>query len=113
MTINILALDIGGAFIKTAFLRSAGEPQMRPERQPKRQIVPFELWKEPQKLAAVLRRLAPQTKRSAVTITMTGELCDCFTDRRRGVKHIVDSAVKVFGKSVKVFGRKGALLSPP
>ncbi len=112
MTINILALDIGGAFIKITFLKSAGKPQRQTKQKPKKQVVPFELWKHPQKLAAVLRRLAPQTKRSAVAITMTGELCDCFADRRRGVKHIVDSTVKVFGKSVKIFGRKGALLSP-
>ncbi|TBR21542.1 MAG: hypothetical protein EPO63_08565 [Candidatus Nitrosotenuis sp.] len=99
---NRLGLDIGGAFIKYALLPAKGKAV--------RGIVPFELWKEPGKLAAMLKPLRPK-KPYAAAITMTGELCDCFKNRREGVRHIVASAQKVFG-SVAVYGVKGGLLSP-
>ncbi|MBI5636591.1 MAG: hypothetical protein HZA03_01335 [Nitrospinae bacterium] len=99
---NFLGLDIGGAFIKHALLSAKGKPA--------RGIVPFELWKQPEKLAAILKSLKPE-KPYAVAITMTGELCDCFKNRREGVRHIVDAAQKAFG-SVAVYCVKGGLLSP-
>lgn len=99
---NFLGLDIGGAFIKYALLSAKGKPS--------RGIVPFELWKQPEKLAAILKPLKPE-KPYAAAITMTGELCDCFKNRREGVRHIVDAAQKAFG-SVAVYGVQGKLLSP-
>jgi probable H4MPT-linked C1 transfer pathway protein len=42
---------------------------------------------------------------------MTGELCDCFENRRRGVRHIVESAQKAFGP-LRVFGVRGELFTP-
>ncbi len=98
---NILALDIGGSFIKSAYLRKNAKPV--------RSIVPFELWKQPQQLASTLRALRPKG-RYECAITMTGELCDCFASRRQGVRHIVESAQEVFG-SISVFGVRGELLS--
>ncbi len=99
---NVLGLDIGGAFIKYALLPAKGKPS--------RGIVPFELWKRPEKLAAALKPLKPK-KPYAVAITMTGELCDCFENRRGGVRHIVQAAQLAFGP-VAVYGVKGDLLSP-
>ncbi len=99
---NFLGLDIGGAFIKYALLSSKGRLS--------RGIVPFELWKEPEKLTAILGSLRPKKPYTAA-ITMTGELCDCFKNRRDGVRHIVDAAQKAFGP-VAVYGVKGGLLSP-
>lgn len=99
---NFLGLDIGGAFVKYALLPAKGKAA--------RGIVPFELWKQPDKLAAVLKPLKPQ-KPYAVAITMTGELCDCFKNRREGVRHIVDAAQTAFGP-VMVYAIKGGLLSP-
>ncbi len=99
---NFLGLDIGGAFVKYALLPARGKPA--------RGIVPFELWKQPDKLAAILKTLKPQ-KPYAVAITMTGELCDCFANRREGVRHIVEAAQKAFG-FVAVYGVTGELLSP-
>ncbi len=99
---NFLGLDIGGAFIKYALLPAKGKAV--------RGIVPFELWKQPEKLAAALKPLKPK-KPYAAAITMTGELCDCFKNRRDGVRHIVDAAQQAFG-SVAVYGVNGGLLSP-
>ncbi len=99
---NFLGLDIGGAFIKYALLSAKGKPS--------RGIVPFELWKQPEKLAAILKSLRPK-KPYAAAITMTGELCDCFENRREGVRHIVEAAQKALG-TVAVYGVKGGLLSP-
>lgn len=99
---NCIGLDIGGAFIKYALIPAKGKPS--------RGIVPFELWKQPEKLAAVLKPLKPK-KPFAAAITMTGELCDCFKNRREGVRHIVDAAQQAFGP-VAVYGVKGNLLSP-
>lgn len=99
---NIIGLDIGGAFVKYALLPAKGKPS--------RGIVPFELWKQPGKLTAILKSLKPREPYAAA-ITMTGELCDCFKNRREGVRHIVDSAQMAFG-SVAVYGVKGGLLSP-
>lgn len=99
---NFLGLDIGGAFIKYALLPARGKMA--------RGLVPFELWKQPEKLATILKPLKPH-KPYAVAITMTGELCDCFKNRREGVRHIVEAAQMAFG-TVSVYGVKGKLLSP-
>lgn len=99
---NVFAMDVGGAFIKTAFLTARGKIRRR--------IVPFEMWKHPEKLAGVLDALKPGGDFVAA-ITMTGELCDCFKNRREGVRHIVRSASKVFGDAC-VFGVKRGLIGP-
>ncbi|MBI3795096.1 MAG: hypothetical protein HY280_10290, partial [Nitrospinae bacterium] len=100
---NIFALDVGGAFIKSAFLPEGGRPASK--------ITPFEMWKNPEKLATVLKGLKPKHGATMCAITMTGELCDCFKNRREGVWHIVESAQKVFD-DVLVFGINGGLLAP-
>ncbi|MBI3581037.1 MAG: hypothetical protein HY098_03015 [Nitrospinae bacterium] len=99
---NVFAIDVGGAFIKTAFLPASGKIR--------RKIIPFEMWKHPERLAGVLDALKPVGAYLAA-VTMTGELCDCFKNRREGVRHIVRSASKVFG-DVAMFGVKGGMMGP-
>jgi len=103
---NIFALDIGGAFIKTTFLKESGEKQFS--------IVPFELFKHPESLSKELKKLKLkiETKKFQTCITMTGELCDSFPTRAYGVQHIVNSSLEVFGEKLKIFSRKGKLLEP-
>lgn len=60
---------------------------------------PFALWKQPERLAAVLSALrneAPSHDRIAVT--MTGELCDCFATKREGVTFILDTVEEAAGR---------------
>lgn len=101
---DIFSLDIGGAFIKWTFLPAKGRPRFG--------IVPFGMNRFPKKLASVLKMLKPKIKGFETAVTMTGELADSFTTRADGVRHIVRSAVEVYGSSLKVFGRKGGLFTP-
>src|SRR5712671_2460789 len=87
---SILGLDIGGANLKAAWLHG-------------REVVcltrPFALWRDPAGLSAALATLLEQLPPAdEVAITMTGELCDCFTSKREGVLHILDAAARVAGR---------------
>ena len=73
-----LGLDIGGANLKAADGRGWAKS------------VSFPLWRDPHGLAGALDALvqnAPVSERLAVT--MTGELCDCFSSKIEGVRHIL------------------------
>lgn len=100
---SILTLDIGGAFVKSTILPFSGKPKFS--------IAPFNLYEHPKKLASVLKSICPKSTKPDVAITMTGELCDCFNSRADGVRHIAKTAGSVFGKDVKIFSRKGRLVS--
>jgi (4-(4-[2-(gamma-L-glutamylamino)ethyl]phenoxymethyl)furan-2-yl)methanamine synthase len=84
---TILGLDIGGANLKAA-LALSGEALSRP----------FALWKHPTGLGAALANLvAALPPADAVAVTMTGELCDCWPDKRTGVRAILDAVAAVTG----------------
>jgi probable H4MPT-linked C1 transfer pathway protein len=97
----VLGLDIGGANLKAA--HASGDTVLRP----------YELWKNPAGLADALRSLLaelPPFERLA--ITMTGELCDCFTTRREGVLMILDAAAAVAGAApVRVWTTDGCFVN--
>jgi probable H4MPT-linked C1 transfer pathway protein len=78
MAPTILGLDIGGANLKAA----------TPD---KRAIsVPFALWKQPDKLPTALAELVAKfPDAEELAVTMTGELCDCFETKRKGVSAII------------------------
>jgi probable H4MPT-linked C1 transfer pathway protein len=77
---RVLGLDIGGANLKKAHTDGTAAS------------MPFELWKKPQKLPAVLRALvAKAAPFDEIAVTMTGELCDCFETKHQGVVAILDS----------------------
>jgi probable H4MPT-linked C1 transfer pathway protein len=94
-----LALDIGGANIKAA---DGLEYAVN---------TPFALWRNPGGLQEALRRViegAPACDRLAVT--MTGELCDCFQNKREGVHHILDALdTAADGRQVWVYQVNGQL----
>ncbi|MFQ5432994.1 MAG: hydantoinase/oxoprolinase family protein [Nitrospinota bacterium] len=100
---GILALDIGGAFIKSTYLPVTGRQ--------KYSIIPFHLYEQPKKLVSILKSIRRERGKQEVAVTMTGELCDCFKSRRDGVRHIAKTAESVFGRNVKIFSRKGRLVS--
>jgi probable H4MPT-linked C1 transfer pathway protein len=97
---TVLGLDIGGANLKAA------TPDKRAE------SVPFALWRQPDRLPAVLAELVnrfPDAEELAVT--MTGELCDCFETKRAGVNAILDAVLNVTrSRPVRVWTTDGAFV---
>jgi (4-(4-[2-(gamma-L-glutamylamino)ethyl]phenoxymethyl)furan-2-yl)methanamine synthase len=98
---DVLGLDIGGANLKAAHTRCSVCS------------VPFALWKNPKGLANALRSLiAGVPHYDMLAITMTGELCDCFANKREGVQAILTSVAEVAGnKPVRVWTTRGEFLS--
>lgn len=75
-----LALDIGGANIKAAHSDSWAASW------------PFALWRAPQDLPAKLADVIAEAPAfDELLITTTAELCDCFTNKREGVLHVLDA----------------------
>lgn len=79
---TVVGWDIGGANLKQATVDGRAWS------------VPFPLWQESQGLAAQLRRLLRlvEAEISAVAVTMTGELADCFATKAEGVDFILNAA---------------------
>jgi hypothetical protein len=103
---RILGLDVGGAHVKAALLRADGKL-------PRRKVYPFEIWKNPDSLAGLLRAIRDESKPDAVALTMTGELSDVFKSRAGGVRHIVKCAVDAMSPvPVSVIDVDGGLIGP-
>src|SRR5262245_57559562 len=98
-----LALDIGGANTKAAWLH--GETLRTVSR-------PFEVWRDRAALAAVLREVADEVAggpSQAVAITTTAELSDAFRTKREGVAFVLDAARDALGE-VSVLTTAGELV---
>jgi probable H4MPT-linked C1 transfer pathway protein len=106
MSRTILGWDVGGANIKAAFVTD-------PDAAPSILVKPFPLWREPAGLAGALRDVAaPFGAASAMAITMTGELADCFATKREGVVSILDAFRTAFpGAVLWVYGVDGRFRS--
>jgi (4-(4-[2-(gamma-L-glutamylamino)ethyl]phenoxymethyl)furan-2-yl)methanamine synthase len=86
-----LAVDVGGANTKAAWLH---EGTLRTVSRP------FEVWRDRDALAAVLREVATEVAvrpADAVAITMTAELSDAFRTKREGVGFVLDAAQAALG----------------
>lgn len=98
---SYLALDIGGANLKAAHTSGAARS------------VPFALWKNPELLPSALAALTgsmPDADRWAVT--MTGELCDCFSTKAEGVRAIINAVLDVGEKrKIRVWTTNGRFAS--
>jgi len=92
-----LALDVGGANVKSA---GPGGVVLS---------TPFELWREPAGLGReVARAVGAHGPFSAVGLTMTAELCDCYPSKRAGVRAVLDAVgAAVGGRPVAVWGTDG------
>ncbi len=101
-----LAVDIGGANTKAAWLD--GEALRTLSR-------PFEVWRDREALAAVLRDVAAEVSGGSadrVAITMTAELSDAFRTKREGVGFVLDAAQEAFGdRPLSVLTTAGELVS--
>jgi probable H4MPT-linked C1 transfer pathway protein len=105
---RVLGWDIGGANIKAALIDDAHRlsPQVI-ER-------PFPLWREPNGLAAILGDIAEALggPASAMAVTMTAELADCFQTKREGVSFVLDAYRTAFpGSRTCVYGVDGRFRS--
>jgi probable H4MPT-linked C1 transfer pathway protein len=97
-----LAVDIGGANTKAA--RLDGTSLRTVSR-------PFEVWRDREGLAAVLREIATGPA-DAVAITMTAELSDAFRTKREGVAFVLDAAEAALGdRPLSVLTTAGELVS--
>ena len=80
----MLGLDIGGANLKAA--TAAGRAIS----------MPFALWKNPDGLADALGRLVAEFPgERELAVTMTGELCDCYSSKAEGVLAILSAVAEV------------------
>jgi probable H4MPT-linked C1 transfer pathway protein len=93
--VSVLGLDIGGANTKAALITTQnGKLQTV-----KVAVEYFPVWKEPQKLATLLLRLAKQLnigQLDALGVTMTAELSDAYVTKREGVHQILASVKQAF-----------------
>jgi (4-(4-[2-(gamma-L-glutamylamino)ethyl]phenoxymethyl)furan-2-yl)methanamine synthase len=95
-------VDIGGANTKAA--RLDGGSLRTVSR-------PFEVWRDREALAAVLREVAAELGPArAVAITMTAELSDAFRTKREGVSFVLDAAQDALGEP-SVLTTAGELIS--
>jgi len=103
----VLGWDIGGANLKAVLLAPSGQPLQALSR-------PFPLWKQPDRLAATLAELAAAFPPAALwAVTMTGELCDCFANRREGVGAILEAVEQAAGAArVRVWTTAGQFVTP-
>lgn len=101
-----LALDIGGANTKAAWLHGASLRTVSR---------PFEVWRDRQALSGVLREVAGEVAAGpahAVAITMTAELSDAFRTKREGVAFVLDAAQDGLGdRPLSVLTTAGELVS--
>ncbi|MGC9514951.1 hydantoinase/oxoprolinase family protein [Methanocrinis sp.] len=91
----ILGLDIGGANTKAA---SSDGSFTRIDYLP--------LWKGA-RLVPLLRRLSRQAEPEALAVVMTGELADCFSNKRTGILSIKDAVEGSFSCPIKFWGVDG------
>jgi (4-(4-[2-(gamma-L-glutamylamino)ethyl]phenoxymethyl)furan-2-yl)methanamine synthase len=99
-------VDIGGANTKAA--RLDGDSLRTVSR-------PFEVWRDREALATVLREVAAEVAAGAadaVAITMTAELSDAFRTKREGVAFVLDAAQDALGhRPLSVLTTAGELVS--
>jgi probable H4MPT-linked C1 transfer pathway protein len=88
-------VDIGGANTKAAWFDGTTVSR------------PFEIWRDPEGLVAMLRELGSA---DAVAVTMTAELSDAFRTKRDGVAFVLDAVQEVFGDP-RVLTSAGELIS--
>ncbi len=98
---TVLGIDIGGANIKVSDGRHFHCHR------------PFALWQQPENLARELRQLLLQAPHHArVAVTMTGELTDCFVNKREGVEFILDAVTQATTTPSVVYLVDGRFVDP-
>ncbi|HEX7088641.1 MAG TPA: hydantoinase/oxoprolinase family protein [Longimicrobiales bacterium] len=107
MSGDVLGWDIGGANLKVARVVDGAVVAAVEE--------PFALWREPGRLPEALGRLAARVGGggSAMAVTMTAELADCFATKREGVAFVLDALRTAFPDcEPRIYGVDGRFHSP-
>ena len=94
-SLKIIGWDIGGANIKAAAVNRRRKKGV----EGKAIVRPFEIWKEREKLPAVLAEIGEGLRLSendAMAVTMTAELSDTFRTKREGVLFVFDALALAF-----------------
>jgi probable H4MPT-linked C1 transfer pathway protein len=91
----ILGLDVGGA--NTKWASSDGSLTG---------IEYLPLWKEAP-LEKLLKRISQETRPLALGVVMTGELADCFSDKKSGILYIKEAAERAFSCPIHFWGVHG------
>jgi hypothetical protein len=104
----ILGWDVGGANLKAARIGDGRTSE------PKVLERPFPLWREPQRLPAILAEAADCLGRApAMAVTMTAELADCFATKREGVSFVLDAFQTAFPDVTPwIYGVDGCFHTP-
>ncbi|HET8948556.1 MAG TPA: hydantoinase/oxoprolinase family protein, partial [Candidatus Polarisedimenticolia bacterium] len=99
--------DIGGVHLKAAHLLRSGRHIRLLFREQ-----PFEIWREPQRLAPTLRRLGAHAgDAGAHAVTLTAELSDVFPGRAAGVRAVLAAVTEALDTTpFRVLDTQGALL---
>ncbi|WP_159436899.1 hydantoinase/oxoprolinase family protein [Desulfosporosinus lacus] len=110
----LIGLDIGGANTKVCYLRIDGGKLTGAGGN----SVYYELWRNPNGLGKVLRdfplpALVSEERPAGIALTMTGELCDCFTSKAQGVLAIFAAVADSFPRvPIYTWTVNGAFISP-
>ena len=100
LTMQWLAVDIGGANIKVADGKDFALTR------------PFPLWKAPSQLTLVLREVIAQSPANDhLAISMTGELADCFATKTEGVLQILAAVEQASDRHARVYTTDGRWLA--
>src|SRR5215210_8524999 len=104
--VTTLAVDVGGANTKAAWLDGASLRTVSR---------PFEVWRDRSALSRVLREVAAEVAAGpadAVAITMTAELSDAFRTKREGVTFVLEAAEDALAdRPLSVLTTAGELVS--
>lgn len=101
--------DIGGANLKVALASPDGSIE-------RVAVIPCELWRGLDQLDRALAAapLPPAPQIGGHAVTMTGELCDLFANRRSGVRAIVEAmTAQLPGSAIGFYALDGELLPAP
>ena len=93
--VDVLGYDIGGANTKAILVNVKNGVLLKTEMA----IEYFPIWKQPEKLTAVLLALKDQLgveKLDGIGVTMTAELSDTYQTKREGVHHILGCVKTAF-----------------
>src|SRR5918992_1225976 len=101
---GVVGLDVGGANTKAVWRN--GDERRALSR-------PFEVWRDREALAAVLREVVAGVE--AVALTTTAELSDAFRTKREGVRFVLDAAEAALGLGAGLVldAAEAALDGPP
>jgi probable H4MPT-linked C1 transfer pathway protein len=95
--VNVLGLDVGGANIKAALLKTQGATMQ----ELRTSLEYFPIWKRGKnQLPNVLEKLKKGVVNSeldGVGVTITAELSDAYQTKKEGIHHVLDCVTEVFG----------------